>query len=50
MNYIKKQKKPINWDAEVNWDDISTVQAIIPYIKSEWVVDMNNKNILMEWE
>lgn len=46
LDYVE----PINWDAKVDWDELSTVQAIIPYIKSEWVIDLENSNNLLSWD
>lgn len=43
--------EPINWDKEINWDEIVTVQAIFPYLKLKWVDSIGFGNrLLMEWE
>lgn len=46
LDYVES----INWDTKVDWDEVQTVQAIIPYIKSEWVIDLENSNNLLSWD
>lgn len=41
--------EPINWNIKVDWDKLSTVQAIIPCIKETWVKEIKGSKNLLEW-